>query len=422
MELDDELLRGLVDEVRDHVIATAPDAWPRVVKNPRRLNSALGARLVAALEEAEPHYPLDCLGVLRGLCRRVLPWTYAMQESFVLLDRGAPVPFAPRPLLKGVEKTPHQETGNRGGLLGGYGHRLFEFSREMETVRVRLDFRVRREIDELTWTGGKRLPRIATVHPRDCGTLRVNPLTHDSFFPARPVHWRPEEVAELLSRVQDVEIAVLPELSLPDPAALENVLAATPGAFPRLVVAGSAHIVEKPDVLPPVRANEARIYLDGELVANHRKCNPYYATRLNGESLSLPSREGITDEPKEITVLSGEHTRLAVVICNDLNDTGSIPQKLLAAGVSTLLVPSFTPKKGAFRGPIGDLAARCQAVALIANAPPAEASTPFHGMVAVPLPDPKEAVAAYSGALDAMGGQIAIFDPNEPLSTPITWR
>jgi predicted amidohydrolase len=421
VELDDVLLSEMVDDLRDQVIATEPDDWLPVVSDPEKIRRRLGPGLAAALEEAEPHYPLDCLGVLRGLCRRVLPRLYARQRSTVPLDRGAPVPFAPRPLLSGVEKTPRQETGNQGSLLGGYGHRFFEFWRERETVRVALDFRVRQQVDELTWTGGERLPRIATVHPQDCGRVRVESISDGSFFGVRPEHWRPEEVVDLLARVGDVEIAVLPELSLPEPGALEEALAAGAGEFPRLIVAGSAH-VEAQNGTKPLRANEARIYVDGKHVGSHRKCNAYYATKLNGQEVSPPLREAITGEPKEITVLSGEFTRLAVVICNDLNDTDGIPQKLLAAGVSTLLVPSFTPKKGSFRGPAGDLAARCQAVVAIANAPPAESASPFHGMIAVPLPDPTEAVDVYPKPDRPAAGRIAVFDPNKPLKEAVKWR
>jgi predicted amidohydrolase len=420
-DLDVSLLREMVDGLRDHVIASEPTAWQSVVEDPESLPTHLGSDFTAVLEQAEGHYPLDCLGVLRGLCRRVLPHLYLRQEGLVPLDRGVPVPFAPRPLLPAVEKTPHPETGSSGSLLGRCNHRLFEFWRDRETVRVTLDFQVRRGIDELTWTAEERLPRIATVHPRDCGSLRIDSITDEGFFDARPEHWRPDEVAELLSRVSDVEIAVLPELSLPDSEALADLLARDSESFPRLVVAGSAHLREgeRPH---EVRANEAAVYLDGESVASHRKCNAYEATKLGGKSWSPPLREALTREPKEIVVLSGEYSRLAIVICNDLNDTGSIPQKLLAGAVNTLVVPSFTSKKGAFRGPMGDLAARCQAVAVVANAPPADAASPFHGMVAVPLPDPKEGIEVYPAPGEEAGGQIAVIDPNKPLQEAIDWR
>jgi hypothetical protein len=420
-ELDDALGRKVVDSMEGHVLASDPNSWATVVEKPDALEAKLGADFVAELEKADLSYPLDCLGILRGLCRRVLPRLYLRNEGQVQLDRGVPVPFASRPLLKGVEKTPHPERLNGGELLGGYGHRLFEFWRESESVRITLDFSVREQIDDLTWKGKRRLPKIATIHPEDCGSLRVPPIIDERFFGVKPLHWRPEEVTDLLRRVSDVEIAVLPELSLPQPDALEAALSQSPEDFPRLVVAGSAHIADG-DAPRLVRANESRIYLEGRLVAVHRKCHAYEATRMGGKKLQRPVKEGITSEPKSITVLSGELSRFAVVICADLNDTGSIPQKLLAAGVNTLIVPSFTPKKGSFRGPVGDLSARCQAIAVIANAPPADAVTPFHGMVALPLPGPDEALQTYPLPPAVPEGQIAVIDPNKPLAEAISWR
>jgi hypothetical protein len=43
-------------------------------------------------------------------------------------------------------------------------------------------------------------------------------------------------------------------------------------------------------------------------------------------------------------------------------------------------------------------------------------------MVAVPRPEPEEAFATYPAADGKAPGQIAVFDPNKPLSTAITWR
>jgi hypothetical protein len=420
-DLDDDLCRKVADTMEGHVVASDPDSWTKVVEDPGTFETQLGADFFAEMGKADLNYPLDCLGILRGLCRRVLPRLYLRNEGQVELDRGVPVPFAIRPLLAGVEKTPHPERLNGGELLGGYGHRLFEFWRESESVRVTLDFSVRQQIDELTWSRKGRLPKIATVHPKDCGSLRIPPIIDERFFGVKPSHWRPDEVADLLRRVSDVEIAVLPELSLPQPDALETILSRSPDDFPPLVVAGSAHTTDRSSSRL-VRANESRIYLEGHLVAVHRKCHAYEATRLGGKKLPRPAKEGITSEPKSIIVLSGELSRLVVVICADLNDTGSIPQKLLAAGVNTLIVPSFTHKKGSFRGPTGDLAARCQAIAVIANAPPADATSPFYGMVALPLPGPEEALGTYPVPPDEAEGQIAVVDPNEPFPEAISWR
>jgi hypothetical protein len=410
----------LSDAITARVANSDLATWTEVVRRPAQLEKRLDNELVGLLAQADPHYPLDCLAVLRGLCRGVLPSIYEVTEETVPLDEGIPVPFASRPLVGRFELTPRQATIGRSGLLGGYGHRLFEYSAE-EEVRVVLDFAERARLDRLTWSDGERLPRVATIHPEGCGRIRVATKVEGEFFDASPERWDLEAVLALLERVVDIEIAVLPELSLPHPGALEAALSEDPARYPPLVVAGSAHMREQTRAGVELRANEAQIYLDGRLIARHRKCHPYTATRLEGKQLPAPLCEAITREQKTITVLSGEHTRLAVVICADLIDE-YIPQKLIAAGVNTLIVPSFTPKKGSFNGAIADLASRRQGIAVIANAPPADATSPFHGMVAVPRPDPEEQSRTFPTHSDPAPTQIAVFDPNEELARAISWR
>ncbi len=410
----------LSDTLTQCVATSDPAAWPEVVRKPEQLRPQLGEELAELLAKADPHYPLDCLAVLRGLCRGVLPAFYEATEGTVLLDEGSPVPYASRPLGGRFELTPRQATIGQSDLLGGYGHRLFEYS-ESEEVQVILDFAQRARLDQLTWSGEQRLPKVATVHPPGCGRLKVGTQAEGEFFDASPQTWDPDAVLDLLARVADVEIAVLPELSLPHPGALQAALSRDSSRFPPLIVAGSAHVCEQPSARPEIRANEAQVYLDGHMVARHRKCHPYTATKLEGKQLPAPLCEAITREQKTITVLSGEHTRLAVVICADLVDE-YIPQKLLAAGVNTLIVPSFTPKKGSFNGTIADLASRRQGIAVVANAPPEEATSPFHGMVAVPRPDPEEQSRTFPGRAGASPTEIAVFDPNVELERAITWR
>lgn len=177
------------------------------------------------------------------------------------------------------------------------------------------------------------------------------------FFDVHPRRWDLEGVLELLERVKDVEVAVLPELSLDRPDALEQALSKDPARYPRLVIAGSAHVRERTGSPEEVRANEARIYLDGELVGRHRKSRAYIAT-----------------------------------------------------------------KKGSFNGPIADLASRRQAVCVVANAPPAEATAPFHCMVAAPQEDPDDQSRAFPRDGDGEPTRIAVFDPNKKLDEAVSWR
>ncbi|HEX5712258.1 MAG TPA: hypothetical protein VFX85_02970 [Solirubrobacterales bacterium] len=413
-------LKRLASMLAIHVENSEPAAWARLVGHSERIETTLGGPLVGLLNSADIHYPLDCLGVLRGLCRGILPDLYESFEDSLTLDRGSPVPFAIRPLGDGFEKTPKQDTLGSSGLLGGYGHRLFEYPKGA-SVQVRLDFSERVKIDELLGARDGLLPKIATIHPSGCGQLDPQTETDTEFFDVVPVAVDINEVVTLLEQVKgEAEVAVLPELCLLHPGALEGVLAAEPDAFPKLVIASSAHLRDE-NGEPAVRANESRIYLEGRRVGFHRKCKPFVARRLNGKELPHPMTEALTGEQKAITVLSGELSRLAVVICADVNHD-SIPQKLLAAGVNTLLVPSHTPKRGGFSGPIGDLASRCQGVSVIANAPPDESVNPFHGMVAVPRPGPEGQTRTYPLPAEEDPTQIAIFDPTVPLGEAISWR
>lgn len=370
---------------------------------------------------------MEHLAFLRGLCTRPLPDFFERTESAIVLDRGMPVPFATRPVraLLG-HATPYQPTLALSGVLEGLGHGLFEHPATGQ-IRVVLDFRFRDRIDALTWTAAGRLPRIATLHPPlDDDGLEVGAIHDDWFFDVRPRDWDCAAVLERLRAVADAEIAVLPELSLPSPDALEAELERDPASYPPLVVAGSAHVLDRGDDDDgEVRANEARVYLDGALAATHRKIHAYATRRLNGVPRARPWVEGITAEPKTITVLCGSHTRLAVVICADLNDEASrVPGLLEAAGVNLLLVPALTDDVGAFNGAASGIASRCQGVAVIVNGDRANGSgaAPFLTLAAVPRPAPRDQVRLYPEAVDEPRGSLGLFDPNVELCRAMQWR
>jgi hypothetical protein len=377
----------------------------------------------AVIDVAEARHPVGHLAVLRGLCRKALPLFFAEAASQILLDRGTPVPIAIRPLPEViVASTPNpQTTLTTGHLLERRGFKLFEYAAG-GTTQVVLDYTHRVRIDEITWTGEHRLPRIATLHPfLGAQTTEIGIEKRSTFFDVRPKQWSADTMLEKLRALAQAPIAVLPELCLPIADALEEALAEDPGAYPALVVAGSAHIREAPlDAADgEVRANECRIYLDGQLVATHRKIHPFMTRHLAGHDLPEASKEDLTTEIKRITVLSGDCTRFAVVLCADLNDEG-IPLLLEGAGVNLLLVPAMTNGAGAFTGAVCGLASRCQAVALVVNAdldpnpPDNETGPPFLVLAAVPRPDPEEQSCRYPA--DGQPRSYAnLIDPNERL-------
>lgn len=367
------------------------------------------------------------MAILRGLCGRALPVRYETIEDEVVLDRGLPVPFATRPIVELFDQTtPHWRTLSRGDILEGLGFRLFTHSLD-EKVQVVLDFRHRERLDELTWSGAERLPSIATLHPfLGEGAIAIGTRSRSAFFDVGPADWDRTDVLAQLEQVRQAQIAVLPELCLPTPDALEAALAAEPERYPSLIVAGSAHIRQH-DVARDreIRANESRVYLDGELVAVHHKIHRFATKDLPGQLLDRPLDEDITQERKTIRVLSGRYTRLAVVICADLNDQ-DIPWLLAEAGVNLLLVPALTPSVGAFNAAATGIASHCQGVAVIVNArlDPATGKKghepTFLVLAAVPRERHEDQLATYPSGSDGQP-TLGVIDPNLPLAAAMTW-
>jgi len=398
--------------------------WEEVVADPPRFPDEVGGRLVDAIERARTRQPLDFLGVLRGLCRKALPEHFLGVGGQVGLDRGLPIPFATRPInrIPGFDCTPAQATLHRNSLLDPLPYSLFEFS-ERGPVRVVLDFTHGDRLDALTWKGEAGLPRIATVHPPGGGDLQLE-IDGDRFFDVRPEGWDADSVLALLARAKGerADIAVMPELSLPTPGALEEALAASPEKYPPIVIAGSAHCRSSSSAGgDEIRANESLVYLDGRVVAVARKHHPFTTKRLFGRTLADPVTENLSAEQKTVMVLSGRRTRLAVAICADLDEI-TIPRLLVAAGVNLLLAPAMTMKVGSFNTALCDVAGYCQGVGAVANVRWREDGKPFLCLVAVPRPEPAEQSAALTGDGVEPPPRLAILDPKEPLALAVSWH
>ncbi len=421
--LGDPVARKEMTRLERQVEAVEPDHWAEAVENAGSFEALVGRDLVDLIQLEAGHHPLEYLAVLRGLCRRALPAFYLAAEGKIPLDRGTPVPFVERPGLKELFRpsrlTPRRRTLARGHLLGSLDYSIFKYGAG-EDIRVILDYSQRERLDELTWTGKTRLPRIATVHPAESGSIETGEVGESEFFDVQPKAWDEKAVLALLRRASDNEVAVLPELCLPRPDALGDALAADPGDFPPIVVAGSAHVRHRQaSGGRELRANESHVYLDGKHVATARKCHPFATKHLGGAEFPEPLSEGLTGEQKTITVLAGSYTRLAVVICADLNDE-MIPSLLLGAGVNLLLVPALTANTGAFNGAITQLASGCQGVSVVANARIAADGRPFLCMVAVPRSE-EEQSSSKTGPKRNPPAELAVFDPNQSLSTAVKW-
>jgi predicted amidohydrolase len=409
--LDDPVARRHADPIETWIEKSDDRLWANADRFAR---TAQRDGIADALADAAAIPCFDYLAVLRGLCRGPLTRYFETTEDDVVLDVGVPVPLASRK-IDTFRTTPHTSSLDHGALLYPLAYWLFPH-RAGGAARVVLNYRLRDRLDALTWSDASRLPRIATLHRFHDD---VKPLIEEQnakwFFGVRPPAWDLETVLAQLRRVRAAEIAVLPELCLPEAGALDDALLADPAAFPALVVAGSAHVREpQTDGRGEIRANESRVYLDGKRVAAHRKI---HAFQMKGPSRTKID-EGLTKEPKTFTVLSGRFTRLAVAICADLNDR-TLPGLLEQAGVNLLLVPAMTPSEGAFTGAVCKLASLNQAVGVVVNA--AGHGETFHVLAAVPRPAPRQQVREYR-APSSHRRPVGIFDPNQPLGKAMSWR
>jgi predicted amidohydrolase len=395
--------------------------WEAVIADASRLEEAVGVEVVAALRRTRTRSPLDCLGVLRGLCRRALTELFATTVDQVSLEHGLPVPFATRPLpsVLGSDCTAGLPTLNSTNLLYPLPYDLYG-PLPGGQVRVVLDYAHRDRLDELTWDEEAGLPKIATAHPVvedgfDCT------VEGDRFFHVRPKAWDPDAVKRLFedAKAAGATVAVLPELSLPAPDALEHLIRREHKRFPPIIVAGSAH-VEEANGAEPIRANEARIYLDGRFVARARKHHGFRTKKIAGASFAEALTEDLSREQKTIMVLSGTHTRLAAVICADLQEP-RIPALLVAAGVNLLVVPTMTERIGSFNTSVSQVAGLCQGVAVLANTRWGEDGRPFLCLCAVPREEPSQQTAALPDDGREPAPVLGLFDPNLPLPAAVTW-
>lgn len=416
--------RRLLDDLELSVQAIPDDAWADI-EQAGDLASMFTGDLARRASLARTFGALGHLGVLRGLCRRALPQIHKSVDEIVV-SRGTPLPYAVRPINQLFDDTtPFHKTLDRNHPLNGLAHHLFS-DPSGGRVPVVLDLRHATRLDEIGWGGAGHLPRVGTLHPRlGDAEIEIGEEQDGWFFDVRPKTFDSNHTLRCLQRLHgDAEVAVLPELSLRESDALEKILEEHHATCPPLVVAGSAHRRES-SADDEVRANESRVYLDGKLVLRHRKIHAFATKELAGRRREKEMVEGITGERKTITLLGGRSTRLAVVICADLNDRW-IPAMLEDLGVNLLVTPVLTVSPGAFTGAIARLASSCQGAAVIVNGtldPESGADDPAPPlliMVAVPRPGPRDQVDEH-GAPETEGPVLGIVDLNEPAGSAVRW-
>jgi predicted amidohydrolase len=179
-----------------------------------------------------------------------------------------------------------------------------------------------------------------------------------------------ETVERLLAAAQaeDVDVLVLPELSV-DAALLDAVRAwYGAGRRPCLLVAGSHHVEDAPDggAAGPLRRNRAVAMLPHGEVVHHK-----FARFLFADADGVQRVEDIDRHPRQITLHLCRDWSFTVLICKDFLDEGVV-HLLGELRVRMVLVPAFSEKTQAFEGLAHALTVNAQSTVVVANTPGAD--------------------------------------------------
>lgn len=402
-----------------------------------RLVRWLGQHAHAELGLLDGNPGLGAHGVLKGLCRRPLAKWFGATTEQIEVRYGDPIPAVTRLFPDPDGRTPLVSTLLAGTLLGEEQFVLYHGDPPDTTeadsrpgLEVVMDFSARALLDEVVWdTKGGRFHRLTTIHPHspsaiDPKVIHVD-LEEEWWFGVWPQSWDEDAIVNALvaARKAGATVAVLPEMSLPHPDALEQRILARSAEIPRLIVAGSAHepFMEVPEDLRGVaRSNRSVVYLDGSVLFEHRKIFPF-RTRHVGPKPPLAKRlpEGLDNGVNRVVVASGTNARVAVVICSDLHDDG-LTSALRSLCVNLLLVPTLTPTPGKFEGEAAVIAGSNQGTVLLANgsAPDAGPPAPYLVLLAVPREGTGKLTAMWETD-EQDRRMVAIIDPNRPADAAV---
>jgi hypothetical protein len=398
-------------------VATAQldlDAWPGAVRT-------LKPELIAAIRKLSPTPELAALAFLQGLCTGNGPLDrfFAAAWGDLPLRRGDPFPVPPPPLnatLGRLSPNPMSTVRRQGPLTRVTDFEIHHDAR-WPTVLILRD---KETLDAAAWvwTGdgdgaAARLPLVSVVFPCDVNGLQLpaDEVTAAHWFGVWPKDgvWQLDDLTDTLrlARAKGCSIALLPEMTLPHPDALEAVVAegAKKNEMPSLVVAGSAHVREQSEDGSTVRSNASMTYLNGAPLMRHRKLHPFRTadrTVLGEESAPGTRDEWLSTTGLVLQVAMGRRTRLAVLICADVLDS-YVHEQLLHLQVNLVLVPSMTFDDAGFNG-LSDIPNLNQGTVIIANA----ALAPF--AVSCRIPDTTDDTAVWlpNGQVVPFG---VVFDP-----------
>lgn len=421
----------IIEHVENLALAVPKSVWAPVHAIPGSLDQILGKELLESLDYLSlvPH--IDYYALLRGVCIAALvPW-FEQTLDIVELERGDPFPLPLRPNNKVFEKcTAHFPTLRRGELLidflfGVYSGRL---------GNVKMNFQSREELDHACWIDDPpSFPSVALVYPyADGSQIRTPPdevnVSERWWFGSGPTDkaWSTADILRQLkySKSQQLtshpcQVALLPELSLPSPDAMETLIRAHWSEIPELVVLGSAHARTASEDYE-FRSNESVVYLNGVELFRHCKRHPFATKSFSTVEGHLLS-EGLSP-PEHFSLASGTLTRLSVLICVDAMDS-TLVDGLKELGVNFLLIPALSPEIGSFNLAPVSISTACQGLCIIVNGvPPGETEKPLFVCIAsVPESDPNRQINVYYLPEGVSLPAVGILNPNVSLQTAMSW-
>jgi len=144
-----------------------------------------------------------------------------------------------------------------------------------------------------------------------------------------------------------------------------------------IIAAGSMHLED----LTRGRQNVAQTLIPhADMSLTHRKFTNFVDREGRSEGLD------ISDRPL-LRILTGNHVRVASVICKDFVAPG-VAEQLGELGVHVVLVPAMSERLDDFGPPTGALLSRSQGVVVVANGPRIwSGEVPYHALLGQPTKD-----------------------------------
>jgi predicted amidohydrolase len=360
--------RTYFEALRDIAPAPTVDAMFGTAADPARFGAGAHERVVAWIDEAWDTLGPDCLEAIAWGIDRASHDTFSRSwaRSFLISGHDVahlaagdfyPVADADPALLDGHEPC-SRPASLTDPLPGELPHvRVFEAS----PFDVVIDFTHRDDLEAIE----ARFERVAVGHPnRLFKEFKVPAAEGGAVFPIRPLDAEAQarRVTLLTERAidEDVQVLVLPELSVGSRAAeaIQDNLDDAEGLH--LVLAGSRHI--------GTGAEAANVAI-GLLPQAERRLEHHKIKPMRGTSNGREWKEGIdvTARPR-LHLYQADQLRLGILICKDFLDK-TVAETFTRLGVNLICVPAMSPKTDGFATRADAAATDAQAFTVVACGP-----------------------------------------------------